>query len=87
MSLSSGTGVSVVLPVYSETRTVREVASGLKELLGSAFAEIVIVLSPRSSAESRAVCESLAAEDARIRIHVQVRNPGLGRRRRRTGAL
>jgi dolichol-phosphate mannosyltransferase len=70
--------ISVVLPVFSETDSVLEVASGLRRILGTSLDEVVIVLSPRSSAESRAVCESLVKDDPRFRIHVQVNNPGLG---------
>ncbi|HZT81430.1 MAG TPA: glycosyltransferase family 2 protein, partial [Gemmataceae bacterium] len=70
--------VSVVLPVFSETSTVRQVADWLRDHLGGRLEEIIIVLSPRSSAESRAVCEGLAAEDDRAHLHIQQNNPGLG---------
>jgi glycosyltransferase involved in cell wall biosynthesis len=70
--------ISVVLPVYSETETVRQVVAWLRENLAGRLEEIVIVLSPRSGAASRTVCNSLGASDARIRLHIQERNPGLG---------
>lgn len=70
--------LSVVLPVYSETDTVRAIADWLRTNLGEQLEEIVIVLSPRSQPASQEVCEALAGEDDRIRVHVQETNPGLG---------
>ena len=70
--------ISVVLPVFSETDTVRLIADWLRQNLGERLLEIIIIVSPRSSAESRAVCDKLAAEDERIRVFVQQNNPGVG---------
>jgi glycosyltransferase involved in cell wall biosynthesis len=70
--------ISVVLPVYSETETVRQVVDWLRENLAGRLAEVLIILSPRSSAASRAVCSALEASDPRIRLYIQMRNPGLG---------
>jgi dolichol-phosphate mannosyltransferase len=71
--------VGVVLPVYSETDSVREVVADLTRILGERLEEILVVISPRSGEESRGVCEDLARADPRVRVHVQVENPGLGR--------
>jgi dolichol-phosphate mannosyltransferase len=70
--------VSVVLPVFSETETVRQVVDWLRDHLAGRLEEIVVVLSPRSQEASRAVCSALAASDARVRLHIQEHNPGLG---------
>jgi dolichol-phosphate mannosyltransferase len=70
--------ISVVLPVYSETDSVRAVVGQLKEDLGPRLHEVLIVISPRSQPASRAVCDALATEDPRVRVHVQRQNPGLG---------
>jgi glycosyltransferase involved in cell wall biosynthesis len=70
--------ISVVLPVFSETDTVRLIAEWLRQNLGERLLEILIIVSPRSSAESLAVCDGLAAEDERIRVFVQQQNPGVG---------
>jgi glycosyltransferase involved in cell wall biosynthesis len=70
--------ISVVLPVYSETETVRQVVDWLLENLAGRLAEVLIILSRRSSAASRAVCSALEASDPRIRVYIQKRNPGLG---------
>jgi dolichol-phosphate mannosyltransferase len=70
--------ISVVLPVYSETETVRQVVDWLRANLAARLGEILIILSPRSRAESRAVCSELEASDPRIQLHIQQQNPGLG---------
>jgi glycosyltransferase involved in cell wall biosynthesis len=70
--------LSVVLPVYSETDTVRAIVEWLRAHFESLLAEIIIVQSPRSNRESRAVCQELVEEDERIRLHIQQVNPGLG---------
>jgi dolichol-phosphate mannosyltransferase len=70
--------ISVVLPVFSETDTVRLIADWLRQNLGERLLEIIVIISPHSLAESRSVCDNLAAEDERICVFVQQRNPGLG---------
>ncbi len=71
--------VSVVMPVFSETDTVRQIALWLMRELGSRLQEIIIIQSPRSSEASRAVCQGLAAEYPLVNLQVQQQNPGLGR--------
>lgn len=71
--------ISVVLPVYSETRTVRQIVDWLGTHLGARLLEVIIVISPRSSADSQAVCSNLAREDQRVRVFEQRGNPGVGR--------
>jgi hypothetical protein len=71
--------VSVVMPVFSETDTVRQIAEWLIANIGPRLEEIVIVQSPRSSEASRAACARLVADHPRVRLHVQQENPGLGR--------
>ena len=71
--------ISVVLPVYSETRTVRQIVDWLGTHLGARLLEVIIVISPRSSADSQAVCSDLAREDQRVRVFEQRENPGVGR--------
>ena len=75
---SSDFRISVVLPVFSETDTIREVVKGLQDILGARLLEIVIVVSPRSGEDSRDVCAELGKSDARIRMQMQQVNPGLG---------
>ena len=70
--------ISVVLPVYSETETVRQVVDWLRDQLAERLEEVIIVLSPRSGEPSLAICRELEAADPRVRLHIQQRNPGLG---------
>ena len=70
--------VSVVLPVYSETDSLRNIANWLDEHVGERLLEVIIVLSPKSSPESKAVCNELARANPKIRFEVQRVNPGLG---------
>jgi glycosyltransferase involved in cell wall biosynthesis len=77
-SLADDFRISVVLPVYSETETVRQVVAWLRENLAGRLAEILIILAPRSGEASRAVCSELEALDPRIWVLIQKRNPGLG---------
>lgn len=70
--------ISVVLPVYSETDSLRRVVAWIGEHLGDRLLEFVIVLSPRSSPESKKVCDELASQDHRVRVSLQEVNPGLG---------
>lgn len=71
--------VSAVLPVFSETNSVRETVHALARLLGTRLTEIILVVADRSSPESRSVCAELAQDDSRIRVLDQRDNPGVGR--------
>lgn len=79
--------VSVVMPVFSETDTVRQIAEWLLRELGPRLHEIILVQSPRSSETSRAVCQGLTDEYQQVQLHVQHENPGLGRAVREGFAL
>jgi dolichol-phosphate mannosyltransferase len=70
--------VSIVMPVFSETASVRQITTWLSRELGTRLEEIIIVQSPRSSAASRTVCRELADEFAQVRWQIQQNNPGLG---------
>ncbi len=70
--------ISVVMPVFSETETVRIVVDWLRAHLASRLHEIIIVISPRSSKQSFAICEELVRLDGRIQLYVQQVNPGVG---------
>jgi dolichol-phosphate mannosyltransferase len=70
--------ISVVMPVFSETDAVRTVVGWLRDNLAARLHEIIIVISPRSSKESYAVCEEMTRLDDRVRLVVQQVNPGVG---------
>jgi glycosyltransferase involved in cell wall biosynthesis len=77
-SVATQYGISVVLPVYSETESVRTIVEWLATHLGPRLLEVIIVLAPASTEQSRLVCQDLADRDGRVRIHIQQCNPGLG---------
>ncbi len=70
--------LSVVMPVYSETDSVRQIVEWLMREVGPRLEEIILVQSPRSSELSLAVCGGLAEDYSLVRLHVQKNNPGLG---------
>ena len=70
--------ISVVMPVFSETDTVRQIAEWLMRELGESLCEIIIVQSPRSSERCRDVCCGLVEDYPQVRLHTQRNNPGLG---------
>lgn len=70
--------VSVVMPVYSETDTVPQIAGWLIDRLGPRLEEIIIIQSPRSSEQSRAICRQLVEMHPQVRLYMQENNPGLG---------
>jgi dolichol-phosphate mannosyltransferase len=70
--------ISVVMPVFSETDTVRETVAWLAKNLDTRLLEVIIIIAPKSSQESRRVCDELAAQDSRVKVFVQQENPGVG---------
>ena len=71
--------ISVVLPVFSETRTVQEIVDWLRTHLEPWLVQVIIVISPRSSRESKEICQELARTDSRVQVFEQQANPGVGR--------
>lgn len=71
--------VSVVTPVLNEVESLRGLHRDLEGLLGDSLLEFIIVHSPRSSAETRETCRTLAELDPRVRVIEQRENPGVGR--------
>jgi dolichol-phosphate mannosyltransferase len=71
--------ISVVMPVFSETRTARETVNWLRVHLDPWLLEVIIVISPRSSPESWDICRELARADSRVQVFEQRENPGVGR--------
>lgn len=71
--------LSVVLPVYSETDSVREIIEKLKLLVSDELYEIIIIISPLSGKESLGVCDELKREYSFVKVFLQKDNPGVGR--------
>jgi dolichol-phosphate mannosyltransferase len=89
ISVPGGTGVtlgrsikdielSVVVTVFSETFSIRETLDILRSRDRGYIKEILLLISPRASQESFAICHDLARSDSRVRVLVQEHNPGIG---------
>jgi dolichol-phosphate mannosyltransferase len=70
--------LSIITPVFAEGEVVRELVSKLIEITGDRLLEIIIVISPKSPAESKSLCESIAAEFPVVKVHTQKQFPGVG---------
>jgi dolichol-phosphate mannosyltransferase len=68
--------LSVILPVYSERESVVSIVDWLAKNLDQLH-EVIIVLSPKSDNDSKAVCEGLAKRDY-VKLVIQKNNPGVG---------
>lgn len=71
--------LSVIIPVYSEEDVLREVVDGLVERTKNALHQIILIVSPRSSEKTFAICQELEAKYPLLKYYVQEKNPGLGR--------
>jgi dolichol-phosphate mannosyltransferase len=70
--------LSVVVTVFSETFTIRETVDVLRSRDRGYIKEILLLISPRASQESFAICHDLASQDSRVHVLVQKHNPGVG---------
>jgi dolichol-phosphate mannosyltransferase len=70
--------LSVVVTVFSETFSVRETVDILLANDRGYLHEIILLTSPRSSAETLAICREQERRDRRIRVVIQQNNPGIG---------
>jgi dolichol-phosphate mannosyltransferase len=64
--------------VFSETFSIRETLDILRANDRGYIKEILLLISPRASEESFAICRECAAQDPRVKILVQKNNPGIG---------
>ena len=71
--------LSVILPVYSEEEPLIHVVDELENLLGERLQEIILIVSPRSSKKSVAICKDLTKIWTNVEFFFQKENPGLGR--------
>ena len=69
--------LSVILPVYSETDSLRKVVDELFHLLDGVVKEIVLVIHHSSGKETFKVCSDLSVKYPEVRILIQ-RSNGLG---------
>jgi dolichol-phosphate mannosyltransferase len=70
--------LSIVVTVFSETFSIRETVDILLNRDRGYIHEIILLASPRSSAETFAICRECEDRDARIRTVIQKNNPGIG---------
>jgi dolichol-phosphate mannosyltransferase len=70
--------LSIVVTVFSETFSIRETVGILLSRDRGYIQEIILLISPRSSQESFAICRECLDKDSRVRILVQKNNPGIG---------
>ena len=70
--------LSVVVTVFSETFSIRETVEILLARDRGYIKEIILLVSPRASQESMAICRDCAEKDPRVSILIQKNNPGIG---------
>lgn len=76
--ISSRIKLSVVVTVFSETFSIRETVDILLSKDRGYIHEIILLVSPRASDETMAICHEQADRDPRVRIVIQEKNPGIG---------
>jgi len=70
--------LSIVVTVYSETFSIDETLNILLGRDRGYIQEILLLVSPRASEETFAICRQWAARESRVRMVVQKNNPGIG---------
>lgn len=70
--------LSIVVTVFSETVSVRETVDILLSQDRGYIEEIMLLLSPRASDETKSICAECAEKDRRVKILIQKKNPGIG---------
>lgn len=71
-------GLSVVVTVYTETFSVVETVDRLVKNDSGGLREIILVVSPKASAETLRITEELERTNPLVRRHIQKRVPGVG---------
>ena len=70
--------LSVVVTVFSETFSINETLDILRKRDRGYIKEILLLISPRASQETFAICHEQARRDPRVKVLVQQNNPGIG---------
>src|ERR1700682_9209 len=66
--------LSIVVTVFSETFSIRETVDILLGHDRGYIKEIILLVSPRASAEALAICQECADKDPRVKILIQKNN-------------
>jgi len=70
--------LSIVVTVYSETFSINETLDILLKNDRKYIKEIILLVSPRASEETFAICKQWVAKEPRVRLVIQKNNPGIG---------
>jgi glycosyltransferase involved in cell wall biosynthesis len=70
--------LSIVVTVYSEIFSIHETLDTLLGRDRGYIQEILLVVSPRASEETFAICRRWEASEPRVKVIVQRNNPGIG---------
>ena len=70
--------ISVIMPVYYEEEVLRKTVADVIRAVGTELHEIIIVVSPKSSARTFEICAELVKIYSVIKFFTQEKNPGLG---------
>ena len=70
--------VSFLVPVYSEVESLRQTVALIDQECAAWEREILLLVHGKSGPACLALCAELAAENPRVRFHVQERYPGQG---------
>jgi dolichol-phosphate mannosyltransferase len=70
--------LSILVTVFSETRSIIETVETLINHDRGYIQEIILLVSPRASKETFSICEEMTKKYTLVKIHVQVNNPGIG---------
>ncbi len=70
--------LSVVVTVFSETFSIDETVNLLLALDRGYILEIILLVSPRASQETFAICRHWEVQEPRVKVLVQKNNPGIG---------
>ena len=70
--------LSVVVTVFSETFSIDETVKILMSLDRGYLHEIILLTSPRASEQTFEICRQWVAREPKVRLVVQLNNPGIG---------
>jgi glycosyltransferase involved in cell wall biosynthesis len=71
--------LSVLVTVYTETVSVIKTVERLQKSDPGFINEIILLVSPKASAETKSICRDLADRYPSVKVHVQASGPGVGR--------
>jgi len=79
MSVPAKIRLSVIITIYSETNSLVETIDRLLAADREYIQEILLVVSPRSSASCLNICRQAVEDHEDVHLHLQQDNPGVGR--------